>query len=69
MLPEMIEEASNTLSDEKENTHAIDVANENLQRQEGGSHTAQAAKIAQEELAAQEAVYKVAVEAFLNGKV
>ena len=69
MLPEMIEEASNTLSDEKENTHAIDVANENLQHQEGGSQTARDAKIAQEELAAQEAVYKAAVEAFLNGKV
>jgi hypothetical protein len=69
MLPEMIEEASNTLSDEKENTHAIDVANENLQHQEGGSQIARDAKIAKEELAAQEAVYKVAVEAFLNGKV
>ena len=69
MLPEMIEEASNTLSDEKENTHAIDVASENLKHREGGSQTARDAKFAQEELAAQEAVYKVAVEAFLNGKV
>jgi hypothetical protein len=68
MLPEMIEEAKNTLSDEKENTHAIDVANENLQRQEGGSQTAQAAKFAQQELAAQEVLYKVAVESFLSGK-
>ena len=46
----------------------IDVANENLQRQEGGSQTAQAAKIAQQDLAAQEVLYKVAVEAFLSGK-
>jgi len=69
MLPEMIEEASNTLSDEKENTHAIDVANENLQHQEGGSQIARDAKIAKEELAVQEAAYKVAMESFLNGKV
>jgi hypothetical protein len=67
-LPGLIIEAESILADENENTHAIDSAAENLQRQEGGSQAVQDAKEAREELVIQEELYKSAVQQAFNGK-
>jgi hypothetical protein len=67
-LPDLIIEAKSILADEEANTHAIDVASENLQRQEGGSQAVQDAKNAREELVIQEELYKSAVQQAFNGK-
>ena len=65
-LPGLIVQAQSVLAEEEANTHAIDIARENLQRQEGESQAVRDANLAREELAAQEEIYQSAVQAFLS---